>query len=67
MTTPPGFIKDDELAAAIVKGYNSVPDEKKKPLLSVMLAEMRSPDAGRSSRNRDCRPLNSLMMLRGSW
>ncbi len=38
MTTPPGFIKDDELAAAIVKGYNSVPDEKKKPLLSVMLA-----------------------------
>jgi acetyltransferase len=38
MTTPPGFIKDDELAAAIIEGYNSVPEEKKKPLLSVMLA-----------------------------
>jgi acyl-CoA synthetase (NDP forming) len=38
MTTPPGFIKDDELAAAIAAGYNSVPDKKKKPLLSVMLA-----------------------------
>jgi len=38
MTTPPGFIKDDELAAAIIEGYNSVPEEKKKPLLSVLLA-----------------------------
>jgi acetyltransferase len=38
MTTPPGFIKDDELAVAIAAGYNSVPDKKKKPLLSVMLA-----------------------------
>jgi len=38
MTTPPGFIKDEELAAAILEGYNSVPAEKKKPLLSVMLA-----------------------------
>ncbi len=38
MTTPPGFIKDEELAAAILEGYNSVPADKKKPLLSVMLA-----------------------------
>ncbi len=38
MTTPPGFIGDEELAEAILEGYNSVPKEKKKPLLSVMLA-----------------------------
>jgi acyl-CoA synthetase (NDP forming) len=38
MTTPPGFIKDEELAAAILAGYRSVPIEKRKPLLSVMLA-----------------------------
>ncbi|HWR09469.1 acetate--CoA ligase family protein [Sporomusa sp.] len=38
MTTPPGFIKDEELAAALLAGYNSVPEGKKKPLLSVMLA-----------------------------
>lgn len=38
MTTPPGFLKDDELAAAILEGYHSVPAEKRKPLLSVMLA-----------------------------
>ncbi|MDR3592021.1 MAG: CoA-binding protein [Negativicutes bacterium] len=38
MTTPPGFIKDEELAAAMIEGYYSVPAEKRKPLLSVMLA-----------------------------
>ncbi|WP_371372858.1 acetate--CoA ligase family protein [Sporomusa aerivorans] len=38
MTTPPGFIKDEELAAAILEGYHSVPADKQKPLLSVMLA-----------------------------
>ncbi|SDE05246.1 acetate--CoA ligase family protein [Sporomusa acidovorans] len=38
MTTPPGFIKDEGLAEAILEGYNSVPQAKKKPLLSVMLA-----------------------------
>jgi acetyltransferase len=38
MTTPPGFIGDEELAAAILEGYRSVPAEKRKPLLSVMLA-----------------------------
>lgn len=38
MTTPPGFIKDEELAAALLEGYNSVPKERRKPLLSVMLA-----------------------------
>jgi acetyltransferase len=38
MTTPPGFIQDDELAAAILEGYRSAPVEKRKPLLAVMLA-----------------------------
>jgi acetyltransferase len=38
MTTPPGFIKDEELAAAILEGYHSTPIEKRKPLLSVLLA-----------------------------
>jgi acetyltransferase len=38
MTTPPGFIGDEELAEAILEGYRSVPVEKRKPLLSVMLA-----------------------------
>jgi acetyltransferase len=38
MTTPPGFMKDDELAAAILEGYRSVSVEKRKPLLAVMLA-----------------------------
>jgi acyl-CoA synthetase (NDP forming) len=38
MTTPPGFIGDEELAEAILEGYRSVPVEKRKPLLSVMMA-----------------------------
>lgn len=38
MTSPPGFIKDEELAEAILEAYNSVPPEKKKPLFSVLLA-----------------------------
>lgn len=38
MTTPPGFLKDEELAQAIVAGYNSVPATKRKPLLSVLMA-----------------------------
>lgn len=38
MTTPPGFIKDQDLADALIAGYNSVPPEKKKPLLSVLTA-----------------------------
>jgi acyl-CoA synthetase (NDP forming) len=38
MTTPPGFMKDDELAAAILEGYHSAPVETRKPLLSVLLA-----------------------------
>lgn len=38
LTTPPGFISDDDMAQAIIEGYNSVADEKKKPLLSVFMA-----------------------------
>ena len=38
LTTPPGFISDDDMAKAIMDGYNSVPNEKKKPLLSVFMA-----------------------------
>jgi acetyltransferase len=38
MTTPPGFMKDEELAAAILEGYHSTPIEKRKPLLAVLLA-----------------------------
>lgn len=38
LTTPPGFISDDDMAQAIIEGYNSVSDEKKKPLLSVFMA-----------------------------
>lgn len=38
MTTPPGFLDQEELAAEILAGYNSVPPKKKKPLLTVMLA-----------------------------
>lgn len=38
MTTPPGFLKDEELAEAIIKGFTSVPEEKRKPMLSVLLA-----------------------------
>lgn len=38
MTTPPGFIKDEGLAQAIIEVYNSVPADKRKPLLSVLLA-----------------------------
>jgi len=38
ITTPPGFIGDDDMAQAIIEGYNSVPAEKKKPLLSVLMA-----------------------------
>jgi acetyltransferase len=38
MTTPPGFMGEEELAAAMIAGYQSVPAEKRKPLLSVMLA-----------------------------
>ncbi len=38
MTTPPGFIGDEELAEAILEGYRSIPAENRKPLLSVMMA-----------------------------
>lgn len=38
MTTPTRFTKDEELAAALLRGYNSVPIDKRKPLLSVFLA-----------------------------
>ncbi len=38
MTSPPGFLKDEELAAALIEGYQSVPAEKRKPLLSVLMA-----------------------------
>lgn len=38
ITSPPGFISDDDLAKAIIEGYNSVSTEKKKPLLSVLMA-----------------------------
>ena len=38
MTTPPGFIDEEQLAAALLEGYNSVPVEQRKPLLSVLMA-----------------------------
>ena len=34
MTTPPGFIGDEELAEAILEGYNSVPKEKEAATFS---------------------------------
>jgi len=38
MTTPPGFIGDQEMADAVIAAYNSVSPEKRKPLLSVLMA-----------------------------
>lgn len=38
MTTPPGFMKDQEQADSIIAAYNSVPPGKRKPLLSVLMA-----------------------------
>lgn len=38
MTSPPGFMEEEALATAMIEGYHSVPLEKRKPLLSVMLA-----------------------------
>lgn len=38
ITSPPGFIGDEDLASAIMNGYNSVGEEKKKPLFTVLMA-----------------------------
>ncbi|MBS7526177.1 CoA-binding protein [Fusibacter paucivorans] len=38
ITTPPGFIGSEDLAKAIEEGYNAVPEEKRKPLFSVLMA-----------------------------
>ncbi len=38
LTSPPGFLGDEELAASIIDGYNSVPDSMKKPFFTVLMA-----------------------------
>ncbi|OIQ50531.1 succinyl-CoA synthetase subunit alpha [Pseudodesulfovibrio hydrargyri] len=38
LTSPPGFLEDEELANSIIDGYNSVPDSKKKPFLTALMA-----------------------------
>lgn len=38
LTSPPGFLEDKALAASIIDGYNSVPESKKKPFFTVLMA-----------------------------
>jgi acyl-CoA synthetase (NDP forming) len=38
LTTPPKFLKDREQAESILAGYNSVPEDKRKPMLTVLMA-----------------------------
>lgn len=38
LTSPPGFLKDEDLAASIIEGYNAVPDSKKKPFFTALMA-----------------------------
>lgn len=38
LSSPPGFLGDEELAQAIIDGYSSVPTVKKKPFFSVLMA-----------------------------
>lgn len=38
ITSPPGFMGDEELANAILAGYHSVPEEKKKPFFACLMA-----------------------------
>lgn len=43
ITTPPGFMDETEFANALMEGYRSVDESKRKPLLSVLLAGNASP------------------------
>lgn len=38
LTSPPGFLGDEELAASIIEGVNAVPDSRKKPFFTVLMA-----------------------------
>ncbi|MDR3361782.1 MAG: acetate--CoA ligase family protein [Desulfovibrio sp.] len=38
LTSPPGFLDDEELAKAIIDGFNAVPKAKKKPFFTVLMA-----------------------------
>lgn len=38
LTTPPGYSNEESMSNAIIRAYNCVPEEKRKPLLTVLIS-----------------------------